>query len=85
MRLEFSGFIAEGAFDALAKLELRTAKGALQIGEPFCSKVLEFWDERLELFDALGEVFDCKGLRPGPFGFCACHGVWEKCSPRLVD
>lgn len=85
MRLEFRGFIAEGALDAFAKLELRTAEGALKIGKAFPPEVLEFWNKSLQLFDALVEVFDCKDLRPAPFGFCACHRVWEKCSPRLLD
>ena len=85
MRLKFRGFIAECALNTFAKLELSTAECAFQIGEAFLSEVLKLWDKGLQLFDALSEVLDRKGFRSRPLRFCACHRVWEKCSPRLLD
>lgn len=85
MRLEFRRFFAECALDALAKLELCARLGSLEIGKTFPSKVFEFGDKRLELFDALGDVVNPQLFRPHPLGFCPSHRMWEKCSPRSLD
>ena len=85
MRLRLGRFIAEGALDALSKLELSAGEGALKIGEAFPSEIFKFRDKGLQLFNALGEVVDRKRFRPRPFRFCPWHSVWGKCSPRPLD
>ncbi len=77
MGLEFRGFLAEGAFNAFTQLELCPRQGAFEIGEPIPSKVLEFGDKGLELFNVLSQVVDRKSFRPRPLRFCACHSVEE--------
>ena len=84
MRLKFGRFIAEGALDALAKLEFGARHGALKIGESFPAEVFEFRDEGLQLFNVLSEVVDRKRFRPRPLRSCTCHRVWGKCSPRRL-
>lgn len=85
MRLEFRRFVAEGALDALAKLKLGAGLGSLKIGKTFPSQIFELRDERLELFNALGEVVNRQLFRPRPLGFCTSHIMWGKCSPRPTD
>ena len=84
MGLEFRGFIAECAFNAFAKLEFRACQGTFKIGKTFAPEIFEFRNKGLKLFDALSEVVDRKRFRPRPLRFCACHRVWEKCSPRAA-
>ena len=85
VRLEFRRFLPKRAFDAFAKLKLRAGQRPLEIGKTFTAQIFELRDKGLELFDALSEVVDRKRFRPCPLRFCACHRVWEKCSPRPVD
>ena len=84
MRLKLGRFIAEGALDALAQLELSTGEGTLEIREAIPSEIFKFRDKCLQLFNALSEVVDCKRFRPCPLRFCPCHSC-GKCSPRPVD
>ena len=47
MRLKLGRFIAEGALDALSKLELSTGEGAFEIREAFPSEIFKFRDKGL--------------------------------------
>ena len=85
MRLKLGRFIAEGALDALAQLELSTGEGTLEIREAIPSEIFKFRDKCLQLFNALSEVVDCKRFRPCPLRFCPCHRMCGKCSPRPLD
>ncbi len=85
MRLKLGRFIAEGALDALAKLELSTGEGALEIRKAIPSEIFKFRYKSLQLFNALGEVVDRKRFRPRPLRFCPCHRMCGKCSPRPLD
>jgi hypothetical protein len=82
MGLELRRFFTEGALDAFTELELRPGQGSLEIGEAFPPEIFEFWNKGLQLFNALSEVVDRKRFRSRPLGFCACHRMWQKCSPR---
>jgi hypothetical protein len=85
VRLKFRGFLSKRAFDAFAKLKLRPRQRSLEVGKAFTAQIFKLRDKGLELFDALSEVVDRKRFRPRPLRFCACHRVWEKCSPRPVQ
>ena len=85
MRLEFLGFIPKGAFYALTKLKFSSGLRALQVRKPFPSKIFNGGKERLQLLDALRQVIDRRCFRPRPIGFCTCHKMCAKCSPRPVD
>ncbi len=85
MRLKLGRFVAEGALDALSKLELSTGESAFEIREAFPSEIFKFRDKGLQLFDALGEGVDRNLFRPCPLRFCPCHRMWGKCSPRPLD
>jgi hypothetical protein len=66
MRLKFLRFLPERTLDTLAKLQLGAGLGAFEIGETFPSQIFKFWNEGLELLDALGEVVNRKRFRPRP-------------------
>src|SRR5688572_24779707 len=85
MRLEFLGFIPKRTFYALTKLKFSSGLRALQVRKPFSSKIFNGRKERLQLLDALRQVIDRRCLRPRPIGFCTCHKMCAKCSPRPVD
>jgi hypothetical protein len=47
-------------------LQLGAGLSAFEIGETFPSQIFKFWNEGLELLDALGEVVNRKRFRPRP-------------------
>jgi hypothetical protein len=83
MLLEFRGFLAKRAANALTELQLCSGPARIEIGEAFSAKVFHLREEFLELSDATGKLFNRGGFgaRADLFRcFCSCHGVWEKSS-----
>jgi hypothetical protein len=78
MLLEFRGFFAKRAANALTELQLCSGPARIEIGEAFSAKVFHLCEKFLELPDATGEIFNRGGFgaRADLFRcFCSCHGV----------
>jgi len=78
MLLEFRGFLAKRAANALTELQLCSCLARVEIREAFSAKVFHLCEEFLELSGATGELFNRGGFgtRAGLFrGFYSCHRV----------
>ncbi|MGH7147478.1 MAG: hypothetical protein ACREIJ_06200 [Nitrospiraceae bacterium] len=64
MLLEFRGFLAKRAANALTELQLCSGPGRVEIGEAFSAKVRHLCEEFLELSDATGELFNRGSFGP---------------------
>ncbi len=64
MLLEFGGFLAKRAANALAELQLCSGPGRVEIGEAFSAKVFHLCEKFLEVSDATGELFNRGGFGP---------------------
>ena len=62
MLLEFWGFLAKRAANALTELQLCSGPARVEIGEAFSAKVFYLCEEFLELSDATGEFFNRGGF-----------------------
>ena len=62
MLLEFRGFLAERAANALTELQLRSRLGRVEIREAFSAKVFQLCEEFLELSNTAGELFNSGGF-----------------------
>ena len=85
--LEFRGFFAKGATDALTKLQLCSGPARVEIGEAFSAKVFHLREEFLEVSNSTSELFYRGNFGPRSRLFrclCSCHGVWEKSSPGFA-
>lgn len=58
MLLEFRGFFAKRAANALAELQLCSGPGRVEIREAFSAKVFHLCEEFMEISDATGEFFN---------------------------
>ena len=69
MLLEFRGFLAKRAANALTELQFCSRLGRVEIREAFSAKVFHLCEEFLELFDTTGELFNRGdfGARAGLF------------------
>ena len=64
MLLEFTGFLAKRAANALAELQLCSRPGRVEIGKAFSAKVFHLCEKFLEVSDAPGELFDRGSFGP---------------------
>ena len=64
MLLEFRGFLAKRAANALTELQLCSRPARVEIGEAFSAKVFHLREEFLELPDATGELFNRGSFGP---------------------
>jgi hypothetical protein len=64
MLLEFRGLLAKRAANALAKLQLCSGSGRVEIRETFSAKVFHLCEEFLEISDATGEFFNRSSFGP---------------------
>ena len=62
MLLEFRGFLAKRAANALTELQLRSRLGRVEIREAFSAKVCNLCEEFLELSNTAGELFNRGGF-----------------------
>ena len=62
MLLEFRGFLAKRAANALTELQLCSGPGRVEIGEAFSAKVFHLCEEFLELSNATSELFNRGGF-----------------------
>jgi hypothetical protein len=60
--LEFRGFLAKRAANALTELQLCSGPARIEIGETFSAKVFHLCEEFLELSGATGELFNRGGF-----------------------
>ncbi|MEP6960390.1 MAG: hypothetical protein ABI980_16815 [Nitrospirota bacterium] len=56
--LEFRGFLAKGATNALTKLQFCSGPGRVEIGEAFSAKVFHLRKEFLKVSDTTSELFN---------------------------
>ncbi len=84
MLLEFRGFLAKRAANALAEMQFCSRLGSVGIREAFPAKVFHLCEKFLELSNtavsssivaALERERDCSDV------FAQCHRVWRKSSP----
>ncbi|MEO5864991.1 MAG: hypothetical protein ABIQ79_08150 [Nitrospiraceae bacterium] len=64
MLLEFRGFLAKRAADALAELHLCSRPSCVEIGEAFSAKVSHLCKKLLELSRATSTLFNRGSFRP---------------------
>jgi hypothetical protein len=62
MLLEFRGFVAKRAANALTELQLCSGPARVEIGEAFSAKVFHLCEELLEHSGATGELFNRGGF-----------------------
>ena len=62
MLLEFRGFLAKRAANALTELQLCSRLGGVEIREAFSAKVFHLCEEFLELSNTAGELFNRGGF-----------------------
>ena len=64
MLLEFTGFLAKRAANALAELQLCSRPGRVKIGKAFSAKVFHLCEKFLKVCDTTGEFFYRGGFGP---------------------
>ena len=64
MLLEFRGFFAKRAANALAELQLCSGPGRVEIREAFSAKVFHLCEEFMEISNATGELFNRGSFGP---------------------
>jgi len=64
MLLEFTGFLAKRAANALAELQLCSRPGCVEIGKALSAKVFHLCEKFLEVSDATGELFNRGSFGP---------------------
>jgi hypothetical protein len=62
MLLEFRGFLAKRAANALTELQLCPRLGGVEIREALSAKVFHLCEEFLEISNTTGELFNRGGL-----------------------